>query len=93
MEFIPTHNIPIQTSTANNNTPVPLPPTTAAQQYQFPVEYINTAGGTSKVVIPASQQKVAEPKMYMGKNIPSRSFKMLQQLTGEADGTFYFYHN
>lgn len=33
--------------------------------------------------VPASEQKVQEPKKYMGSNIPSRSFKMLQAMTTE----------
>lgn len=32
------------------------------------------------------QQATAEPKKYMGSSIPSRSFRMLQAMTGADDG-------
>lgn len=32
--------------------------------------------------IPPSEQQVQEPRMYTGAAIPSRSFRMLQAMTG-----------
>jgi hypothetical protein len=37
--------------------------------------------------LPASEQRVPEPRKYMGSNIPSRSFKILQAMTAADDGT------
>lgn len=43
---------------------------------------------TSQQHIPASEQQVPEPRKYTGGAIPSRSFRMLQAMTGsEAAGT------
>lgn len=40
--------------------------------------------------VPASQQPIeAEPKKYMGSHIPSRSFRMLQAMTGAEDDDSY----
>lgn len=44
--------------------------------------------------VPPSEQRALSPKKYMGSNIPSRSFKMLQAMTGpdqDADGKDFFW--
>lgn len=52
--------------------------------------------GTGKPYVPPSEQTVQEPKKYTGGKIPSRSFKVLQAMTGEACGKnlfVVFYHS
>ena len=44
------------------------------------------SGGASGPAVPASQQEVPEPKKYTGGNIPSRSFRVLQQMTADDQG-------
>lgn len=44
-----------------------------------------TADGPGRVYVPPSEQIVQEPKKYMGSSIPSRSFKMLQAMTGPEE--------
>lgn len=42
--------------------------------------------------IPPSEQQVQEPRMYTGAAIPSRSFRMLQAMTGpDPSGKYKFF--
>lgn len=43
--------------------------------------------GQPQPYIPPSEQVVPEPKKYMGSNIPSRSFKILQAMTAPPDSS------
>ncbi|XP_022916927.2 trichohyalin-like isoform X1 [Onthophagus taurus] len=44
---------------------------------------VQIEGGSSSNYVPPSEQTVEEPKKYTGGKIPSRSFKMLQAMTGD----------
>ncbi len=84
-----THNIQIRMA--------PQSPTFQQHQYQTPLETPNPYYGGSPTPLPtnagnvqsyapvgpgpASYQQMPEPKMYTGGNIPSRSFKLLQNMT------------
>ncbi|XP_068220641.1 mucin-2-like isoform X18 [Palaemon carinicauda] len=58
---------------------------TQPQQFQQQHVYQQQSGVNNEAA--TTEQAVPEPKKYMGGNIPSRSFRMLQAMTGSDDAT------
>lgn len=51
------------------------------------VNILYMLGNGQQQYVHPSEQVVPEPKKYMGSNIPSRSFKILQAMTAPADSS------